>query len=158
MTEPCETKIATTAEHFELFRAACAKYLQLFGITEWKVYYGLDAAPDCFADTILNTQDSVATIRLTAQWNVTYWPLTAETLDQNARHEVIHVLIGSLTGAAYSRWVASEGQVDRVVERTVHQIEHVLDAVAGNALAPRMPWLGPPLTFSQPQGEKENAS
>ena len=126
----CETnEQPTTSEHFDVFTAACRKYLSLFGLSEWKVYFGHELIEGVYADSIVNSQDAVATLRLSTVWHNRYRPRTDDELDKDARHEVLHVLLGALVGAANSRWVASEGMLDRVIERTVHLIEHALDAV-----------------------------
>ena len=131
MTETCETTITTTEEHFETFKRACQKWIDIFGLTEWTIYYEHKPAPGMFAQTVLNVQNAIATLRLAKEWpDDQVCPVTNEAVEENALHEVIHVLLGDLDRAGCSRSF-DRSEMSSILERTVHRIEHALDAVQG---------------------------
>jgi len=116
----------TTPAHFELFQKECRKWVDIFGLDEWKVYFlHLDESnANRLAACNYVGLTFVATFVLNKNWR-------HDTPNNNwvkmvARHEVVHLLTAPLNCLATARYV-TEDEVDNAVERLVHKLEAIID-------------------------------
>ena len=118
----------TTAAHFELFQKECRKWIDIFGLDEWKIYFLHLDQPDSKRLAACNYVGLtfVATFILNKDWK--HDAPNNNLVKMVARHEVVHLLIAPLNCLATSRYV-TEDEVDNAVERLVHKIEAIMDKV-----------------------------
>jgi len=95
----------TNKVHFKIFKDECKKWLEYWGLTEWKVYYSHknwndDALASCSSDI----KAMVATINLEPDWSSTMDDEDIELcLRQTAFHEVCEVFLSKFRDVAKRR-------------------------------------------------------
>ena len=126
-----------TLEHFESFKKSCKKYIEKFKITDWQFYYSFEdlkkQGKDYYATTKIQLLGRVITIRLNKKFfyfdsdnsNNQLESVIYKSLDETAKHEIIHVLIGGLTTLANERCVIQD-EIDLANESLVVHLQNLL--------------------------------
>lgn len=115
----------TTSQHFTIFQKACRRYLALFGLTDWKVYFRHEEIKDAYALCSSTMVERVATISLSTDWGNTKRPLTTKEITRTALHECVHLVVRDLYVAGSIRYM-SDGEHDRCEESAVRRIENAI--------------------------------
>ena len=120
-------------DDFILFQEEFTKWQYRFGLTEYKVYFKYEDIGDYFANITVNQADVVATVRLNSDLAEKHRPF--RNIQEDAKHEALHLLVYKLEYLACSRYVSSE-EIEEAVESLVHKLEGLVS----------MPLIHPPLT------------
>lgn len=119
-------KKKVTKADFRVFKAECERLIDLFGLTEWdiSIVHGPCQDDDWQAQCSKNVGGRVAELRLadTLQVGPDYHPMAPE---QNARHEVVHLLLAKLSHIGRCRW-ASDDEYYEAEEEICRRLEKVL--------------------------------
>jgi len=89
----------TTQKDFEYFKDRCNFWQEFFGLINWKIYLDhkkTDVLASCYTDYC----GQVATLTLSTSWNM---PVTKESLNVSAIHEVLEIMLSPLMSMAKSR-------------------------------------------------------
>ena len=113
----------TSAEQFEEFKALCLKWQDRLGMTEWQLHFTHRDLPGKYAGIEYQIESYLAEITLNTDWDDR--PVTTETLESAARHEVAHLVIAELHTLTWRRFVA-ENQLLAATERSVRAIERLV--------------------------------
>lgn len=116
-------KTRTTRTDFALFQAECARWLQRFGLTEWRASFKWRQLDEDFAQTHINIQGRCAAFVLSKAWpkDVSHH----SQVRSSALHEVVHLLVYDVEHLVTDRVVTVELK-DRTVEALVRRIQHAL--------------------------------
>ena len=103
----------TTAKDFALFKKECEKWIDFFGLTNWRVVYCREQyEEDAHAWFSTNSEGMVATIALCPDWK--HEEVTTEQIKKSAFHEVCEMMFSHLQDLAQSRyWDPVEYQTER---------------------------------------------
>lgn len=113
----------TTARHFAIFKAECARCVKRFHITGWRVEYLHEKAEtraECRSDAV----NQVVVLVLSTEWGDQIAPTDA-LVRRTARHEVIHLIVDKLNEASQFRYITKEQQ-KHALESTVRHLEELL--------------------------------
>lgn len=114
----------TTPEHFEIFKQECEKWIEIFGLKDWKIEFRHEEHLDnTTASLWASSVDRLAVIYLDPDWK--HQEITPEALDLSAFHEVCELLIAPLTICAKARYV-SEDEIMEGGHYIVRTLENVL--------------------------------
>ena len=120
-----EKQNETTAEHFEIFKAECAKWIEIFGLKGWRVVYDHSKYSESdLANMEANIAGRVATLNLEPEWKDTH-PVTDWDVKRSAFHEVCELLFSRIRIIAESRFIADDETGEeihnliRILENTV---------------------------------------
>ena len=114
-----ENENKTTAEDFEYFKAECRRWLDFFGIKNYRVFYSHEPVEDGFAECAWSTPGRVVKMKLNPEWAEA--PVDNPSLSRTAFHEICELLLSELTEMA-QQWVCNAE-----VNRTSHQIIRTLE-------------------------------
>jgi len=123
--------VKTTKAHFEAFKAACFEWRERLGIDYVELLFEHTDIPNATAQMSCMGDCTIATIRLCTKWD-TPRPLTTETLDRLARHEMVHVLLAELDWVAGCRF-CDQTELTTATERLACRIEALLCREAARA-------------------------
>lgn len=112
----------TTKEHFKIFKNQCKKWVAIFSLKRWKIYYEHKKLKDSFGKINYDLNAMNATMTLSTDWDG--FEINKKTLSHTAYHEVIHLLIGRLDVCAMSRFTT----VTEITE-AIHEIIRILENV-----------------------------
>ena len=120
------TKLKTTNADFELFQKEAGRWLEFFGLYEWRVEFVHDpdegdAAGWCSA----SLDDGVATIALFVNWGEGM-SVTKERVLSTARHEVLELLMWPMFSVAVRRYTTYEN-INQARHNIIRRIECALD-------------------------------
>lgn len=99
-------KNLTTKANFEFFIAECKKWINNFNLNCWDVWYTHEELEHDLAQCTSNHGSMTATIKLGVDFRDT--PVTKEILVATALHEICHLLVAKLAGAADDRYTDKE--------------------------------------------------
>ncbi len=119
-------KIEVSAEQFETFKAACLRWRERLGLHWFELMFVQEDHPTALATTRYDSFGTWATIRLCKTWD-TPRPLNEQTLDDLARHEIIHLLVSELSCLASERYCQDADQITAADERLVRRIEALFE-------------------------------
>jgi len=114
--------MVTTKKHFEIFRKECQKWVKIFNLSNWQVYYEhkvIEGDAECYARLNANLYGYVALIQLNKCWKGVP---TNKGLKKSARHEIVHLLLARLGELAKSRYISGTELIEaeeEVVNRLV---------------------------------------
>lgn len=117
--------IQTTKEDFDTFCGYCKKFVNEFGLTDWKVYFvhePFDAMAECRTHDI----SKFCIIALSSDWG--NQEVTQEGLERVAYHEVIHLLladIDSLALRADMSRTSREIELSRAYHAVIRRMENL---------------------------------
>ena len=113
-------KRKTTKKDFELFKQEVDKGIEYLGLFNWKVTYAHEKlASSVYARTNMDMQGMTALISLNTICNVDG---EIRSITTNAKHEVLHLLLGKLWLLGGYRFVA-KGELDVAEEEIVIILE-----------------------------------
>ena len=95
-------KNLTTKANFEFFISECKKWINNFNLNCWDVWFTHEELSHDIAQCSSNHGSMMATIKLSTDFRDT--PVTKEILTSTAVHEVCHLLVAKLAGAADDRY------------------------------------------------------
>ena len=110
-------------EHFKLFRDECEKYLDLFGLKSWRVFYELKRLKDSFGNAQWKYAGRVATITLATDFPKPFDSLE-EQIKQTALHECLEILLAPISSMAGDRHF---DQID--FEKEIHSVIRTLEKI-----------------------------
>lgn len=92
-----------TKTHFEYFKKRCQYWVDVFGLKNWHLFYSRHCEKSTnVAELPSNLSGYVATIFLNRESN---WPVTKDTLDYSALHEIVHLTLSRYRANANARFV-----------------------------------------------------
>jgi hypothetical protein len=113
-----------TMTDFELFQKECKKWIEFFGLTDYKIYFSHKPLEDCYADVVWEHPARAATFRLNSKMSEE--DETDKDIKQTAFHEVTHLLMAKLTYLARLRYTTPEEiqdeseRIGRILTNTVY--------------------------------------
>lgn len=113
----------TTKADFDLFQKYCNEAIEKLGLVEWSVHYDHDKLDDAYARTYWHLEGGVATIVFAKQWEKLR-PKTDDAIRRVALHEVLHLVMAPLTGAARERYTTQD-QIDTAEHLIIRRLENV---------------------------------
>ena len=116
-------RIKTTAAQFKLYKKYFMEYVGLWGLTEWRYDFALDALDGNSAENIYHLSDRVVSVFLNTTTSADL-PFTDALLKETAKHEVHEVLVAELYCLTLTRFINAEEP-----ERARHAIVRRLDRV-----------------------------
>ena len=118
----------TTPEHFEIFKAECKKWIEIFGLKNWRIdYIHKKLSSDSRAQTTFNCVSSIATIFFnTKPDEEDEYKFTVETVKKTAFHEVCEILLGRLSLMVGQRYALHELDVEEATHQIIRILENVL--------------------------------
>jgi len=108
---------------FVKFQKYFKRYQQRFGLTGYSVYFEYKPLVGVFADIAISHGVLVATVALNN--NLPDKDKPFKNIEQDAKHEALHLLLGRLEGNAKYRH-ASEAEIDESVEELVIKLEGLI--------------------------------
>ncbi len=113
----------TTKKHFKLFKCECRKWIRIFGLYGWEVYYfHEDDGTDHRAWASYKTTGRVCSLCLSTNWGTMY--PTKRLVRLAAFHEVCELLLARMNTEAKYRFASEE-----VVDEAAHEVIRVLEKV-----------------------------
>lgn len=109
-----EERYRTTEGQFEIFKAECERLQKLWNLDDWDVKAVHEELPGRKAESRTNCISGKATVALSTHWgalsagNVRWYGATNEDVVESARHEMVHVLLGRLSGLGAARYTTSD--------------------------------------------------
>ncbi|KKK97252.1 hypothetical protein LCGC14_2654620 [marine sediment metagenome] len=114
----------TTQKHFETFKAECEKWVERYGLKDWRIhYFHKEALDGCMASYSAKILDRVASMFLNPDWKKT--TITDYDLKQSAFHEVSHLFFSRIWMLAMDRF-ACERDIDEEIHVFIRTLENVL--------------------------------
>ena len=92
----------TTKKDFELFKTECQKWIDKLGLHEWDFYFKLADLKGSVATTACDCEGHIAKITLNTNIDRT---ACFHSLEDTAKHEILHVLMSPLMTKATYRYV-----------------------------------------------------
>lgn len=114
-----------TKREFAIFKAECRRWVDRFGLTDWKLYYTFEEIEGGLASVNRDWEGKCATVTLHPfQERIPKADVEA-SVKSSARHEMLHLLLGELDYLNGRRaisndiWSAAEHGVIRRLERAL---------------------------------------
>ena len=105
-------KIKLTKKNYEYFVEMCEDYIRKYSLDSWDVYYHFKSLEDRFAQTSIDCVNRVCTITLSSQWDDVGVPDIEAQLNETAKHEVMHILLGKVSGYANARFLTRDEMIE----------------------------------------------
>jgi len=120
----------TTKKHFEIFKAECEKWIDIFGLKDYEFHFEHKAVGDRnIAECYRNSTSRTARLSLCKVWpERSMVALNDDNIKTSAFEEVCHVLLYSLSSCAYSR---------HIMEHEIDEAEHGIIKTLQNVLYPK---------------------
>lgn len=102
-------------KHFKLFQKECQKWIDIFGLKGWTIYYSFENLENTFAECRCSYRGRVATLVLSKNGYSYKEHLTAEqSVKKSALHECLELLLSPLGDIAEDRtWCAAEYEKEK---------------------------------------------
>lgn len=110
---------------FKQFQKVFTAYQKEFGLNGYRAYFKQAELTDAFADITINSECHVVTVRL----NEGETPAERH-VEQSAKHEALHLLIGRLESMARRRYT-TEYEIDAASEELVFKLEQLIPDIKG---------------------------
>jgi len=111
--------IKTTQKHFEIFKKEVRKWVDIFQLNGWQIYFKHKTNKTDFGGLATILKNKVATFFFTQSFDDAVCSFTEEAIKKTARHEVIHLLLARLSCLVSERFV-SENEVEEAEEEIVN--------------------------------------
>lgn len=122
--EAKEKKYETTALHFDCFKGCVSKWIEYFGLYEWRIYYEhKDISDKTFCRAWTDFEGMTATLQLNSVFSVE--PKRA-FLDLVAFHEVCELLLSHLSALARTRFGVLGGDIEESKHRVIRILENAV--------------------------------
>lgn len=112
----------TTPEHVEAFAGYIKKWQRLLNLDDWRIHKGRGHARGAMADMQIDAGARLATWRLGKHFGTE--PVTEQTLEATAVHELLHVLLADLESAFEGK--AAPEIVEAAGHRVINTLERLL--------------------------------
>ena len=116
--------IETTKKDFELFKKEFLKWINFFGLLNWRLFfYHEKTDEDSFAIITCETENRVAGVTLNKIFPAEdYFP---ENIKMVAFHEVCELLLSDISDLAKSRFI-NETDIDTEIHRIIRTLENTV--------------------------------
>ena len=111
------------SNEFDKFKKVFKEYQALFGLSGYKVYFKQEPLQDDFASCKINLMGRVVTILLDTNASKEDRKLCG--VEENAKHEALHLLLGRLSILAHSRYV-SQNEIEDAEEEIIRRLEKLI--------------------------------
>ena len=115
----------TTTKHFDLFRKEVYRWIDEFGLGDWRIdcyhEHNMDGAR---ASCVFRCQEMAADIYLEREWEGD--KITTYKVKTSALHEVSHILLAKLYELAHNRFTVTEDQISEATEGIIRRLERAL--------------------------------
>lgn len=105
---------------FELFKSECQKWIDIFGLNDWKVYYYFTDLNGDYAECVPDYRKCIVKIALNSKFRRKYLDIK-----KSAKHEIIHLLLSRFFGMARERFISPD-EIDNEWERLTRIIEKAI--------------------------------
>lgn len=124
------SELKTTSEQFELFKAECQKWIDIFGLKDWEFYFKhKNHGKGNVAYCCRNSDSRIAELALCEIWpDDPVISMTDENIRKAAFEEVCHIFLYRLSSNAYARFI---------MEHEINEAEHSIIRVLQNTLYPK---------------------
>lgn len=111
----------TTEEHFDIFKKECNRWAREYELGDWdlRIFHETDMN-DSRASVWINSQDRVAYVYLSREWDVEPDELLVK---RSAFHEVWEIILGDIQCVGKSRYI-TESQFASAVHGVVRRMEN----------------------------------
>jgi len=117
----------TTKNHFNLFKKEVKKWVDIFELNDWQVYFKHKASKGVFGVLRTTLKGKVATFFFTQNWDDYACPLTKKNIKKTARHEATHLLLARFSCLASERYI-SGNELEEAEEEVVNKlVNHALE-------------------------------
>lgn len=114
----------TTKAHFEIFKAECEKWVKIWGLLDWEVfYYHQKLTGDTAARCTTNSSNRIASLFLSTEWDES--EVTNHIIRRRAFHEVSELFLARLFSLACDRFVDEES-LDEASHAIIRRLENVV--------------------------------
>ena len=111
-----------TAEHLKHFEKQCIYWREKFGLRDWRLYVrqrdSFDGEAHAWAD--IKIDDLIAKIYIAKEW---FEPITEESLNSTALHEILHVVLRPLVSLITD-------DCEQIEHAIIHRLCHAMLGVA----------------------------
>ena len=114
----------TTKKHFELFQKECNKWIEYFGLKQWRVFYEHDYVDDAYGSINAHHPGKVVTITLSKSWEET--KPNNKYIKRTAFHEICELLISPLERLAKSRFGVLEEEIQEEIHNIIRTLENTV--------------------------------
>lgn len=119
-----EKRYETTALHFDCFKRCATRWIEYFGLYEWRIYYEhKDISDKTFCRAWTDFESMTATLQLNSVFSVE--PKRA-FLDLVAFHEVCELLLSHLSALAKTRFGVLSGDIEESKHRVIRILENAV--------------------------------
>lgn len=117
----------TTKAHFEIFKAECKKWIEIFGLKNYEFYFERkDVGDGNIAECHRNSVSRTTRLSLCKEWpEKSMVSLTNENIKTSAFEEVCHVFLYGLSSCAYARHIM-EHEIDEAEHGVIRVLQSVL--------------------------------
>jgi hypothetical protein len=113
-----------TPGDFVFFKSCCQKYLKLFGLSSWKIYYLFGELKDDFGQCRSSANGRVVTLVLSKDYSIEEKINKRQQIQETALHEVLELLLAPLERLAMERtWSVDE--YEREKHRVIRTLENI---------------------------------
>lgn len=114
----------TTAAHFKIFKAECEKWIKVWGLLEWKIYYDHLELDGDYGECCRNLIAKKATIALGKTWaNIN--AIGSQEVKAIAFHEVAELLLSGLDILAMARFTTAN-EIESERHSIIQRLENVV--------------------------------
>lgn len=116
----------TSKEHFKIFCDAMDFWLEKFQLTKsWRIYYKHKKLDDILAESDIEYDHHIAVFTLTTDWEEKNEKLNTENIQDTAKHEAMHLLIGRLSWYGQARYLL-ENDISVAEEKLVNTLMNLI--------------------------------
>jgi len=112
----------TTKKDFELFMKECKIWEERLKLDGWSILYLHKGLDNVLADTNITADTRTVCVRLNTEW---IDPINIKSIKETAKHEMIHVLLGRMSGNASYRYT-SKMELYESEEELVYKLEKII--------------------------------
>lgn len=117
-------KNKTTAKHFEIFKAECEKWIEIFGLKGWSIWYSHTVEDNTNrAECSYKILNRSLGFRLNPDWGGD--TVTEKALSKDAFHEVSEALLCRIRCLSQSRFIHLD-EIDEEIHAIIRTLENVL--------------------------------
>ena len=123
-----ENNKLTTEEDFQFFKSEALRFMELFGIKDWEVFFTHENEyPDDRAWVLFKANAHIARISLNKDWSRQDLidQIKPELLSRAAFHEVCHLFFSRIETLAESRYLQAE-DIYSEIHRLIVSLEEIL--------------------------------
>ncbi len=121
-------KTKTSAHDFEIFVKECKKWIEIYGLKGWSVYYfheHNDKIENSGASIRFGSLEGrVSSIFLEPDWQGN--PVTSYQLRKSAFHEISELLFSRIYYLAAARFLHSDEEIEEEIHNLIRILENVL--------------------------------